>query len=174
MSSTTTNDEDCETPICNDCGELLEFKLGKLNIDIKSSCPWKGRCFIIRDPTSLLVITLHRGVIKLVPEFLSHGSGIHWVCVESETMLLGFENMVSGTFLGRNNKRCIAEAKRQQNHESFCVRRHPNGGYILLVNYGSGFLPIGIDEKRQLIVCSNRDKGVAWEFERVASEMADH
>lgn len=87
-------------------------------------------------------------------------------------MLLGFQNMVSGTFLGHNKKgEFIAEARSHRDWESFCVREHPDGGYVLLVKQGSGFLPMRIDrDTEELVVSTNKDEGVVWEFIRVEDE----
>ncbi|KAJ5170239.1 uncharacterized protein N7500_003022 [Penicillium coprophilum] len=86
-------------------------------------------------------------------------------------MFLGFQNVISGTFIGHNNKnKLIAEAKVHSDWESFCVRANPDGGYLLLVKQGRGFLPMRVDGDNQLVVSTNRDEGVAWEFIRVDDE----
>lgn len=104
-------------------------------------------------------------------EHSAHGCGIYWSCVESDEMLLGFQNMVSGTFIGHNNKgKFIAGAIFHRDWESFCVREHTDGGYVL-VKHGSGFLPMRIDRGRQLVVSTNKDEGVVSEFIRVKGEV---
>ncbi|KGO67110.1 Actin cross-linking [Penicillium italicum] len=173
MSSTTTEDERCDTPIYSSVcdGSTVSSTSGHLTTARSRNCPWKGRSFVIRDPNTGLVIGLQYGILRLVSEDSEHGCGIFWSCVESDEMLLGFQNMVSGTFIGHNNKgKLIAWAKSHRDWESFCVREHPDGGYVLLVKQGSGFLPMRIDGGTQLVVSSDRDEGVAWEFTRVEHE----
>ena len=76
--------------------------------------------------------------------------------------------MVSSTFIKHNRKgKSIAEVKWHRDHETFCVREHPNGGYILLVKQGKGFLPMQIEGDTQLIVSTKRDGSIACEFIRV-------
>lgn len=170
MSSTTTEDRKCDTPTS---GGLDDESIGSLMeyIEARSRhCPWKGRSFIIRCPLTGLAIGLQRGILRLVPEDSEYVGGIHWSCVESDERLLGFQNVVSGTFLGRNNRgEFIAEAKLHRDYESFCVRQHPNGGYVLLVNRGSGFLPMRRDGVK-LVVGTNKDEGIAWDFSRVGQD----
>lgn len=173
MSSTTTEDGGCDTPtyssVCG--GSTTSSPPRHLNTARSMDCPWKGRSFIIRDSNTSLVIGLQKGILRLVPEHSERGCGIHWSCVESDGMLLGFQNMVSGTFIGHNNRgKLIAGAKLHRDWESFCVREHPDGGYLLLVKQGSGFLPMRIDGGTELVVSNNRDEGVVWEFTRVEDE----
>ncbi|KAJ5964189.1 uncharacterized protein N7479_004065 [Penicillium vulpinum] len=79
--------------------------------------------------------------------------------------------MVSGTFIGHNNRgQFIAEAKRHRDWESFCVREHPDGGYVLLVKQGSGFLPMRIHGGTQIAVSTTRDDGIAWDFVRAEDD----
>lgn len=142
------------------------------------NCPWKGRSFIIRDPHTKLVIGLQKGDLRLVPECSGHGCGIYWSCVESDEMLLGFQNVVSGTFIGHKNNGVLfsalfsAQDSLHGESESFCVRAHPDGGYVLLVKQACGFLPVQICMDRWLMVGTNKDEGVAWEFIRVKDEHA--
>lgn len=173
MSFTTTEDGRCDTPthssVCD--GSIVSFPSRHLTTARSRNCPWKDRSFIIRDPYTSLVIGLQKGCLRLVPEHSAHGCDIYWSCVEFDEMLLGFQNMVSGTFIGHNNKgKFIAGARFHRDWESFCVREHPDGGYVLLVKQGSGFLPMRIDRGTQLVVSTNKDEGVVWEFSRVEDE----
>ena len=82
-------------------------------------------------------------------------------------MLLGFKKWFLAPLSGVTNKgEFIAGTKLHRDYESFCIRQHADGGHILLVKQGSGFLPM---QKRgtQLVVGTNRDDGIAWEFVRV-------
>ncbi|POS75024.1 hypothetical protein DHEL01_v206583 [Diaporthe helianthi] len=60
--------------------------------------------------------------------------GWSWNCVERHNWL-GFRNHVSGKFLGRIGSSSIeADSPTFTSSEAFCVRQHPDGGYLLLVN----------------------------------------
>ncbi|CRL26958.1 unnamed protein product [Penicillium camemberti] len=175
MSFTTTEDGRYGTPTYSSAGDgpIVSFPLRHLITARSRNCPWKDRSFVIRVPHTTLVIGLQKGSLRLVPERRAYRCGIYWSCVESDEMLLGFQNMVSGTFIGHNNKgKFIAEARFHRDWESFCVREHPDGGYVLLVKQGSGFLPMRIDRGTHLVVSTNKDDGVAWEFIRVEDEAA--
>jgi hypothetical protein len=56
--------------------------------------------------------------------------------------------------------------------ESFCMRGHPDGGYVLLLRQGYGFLPVQVDGGIQLVTGTDRDDGKVWEFIRVENEYA--
>lgn len=87
-------------------------------------------------------------------------------------MLLGFQNMVYGTFIGHNNAgKFIAGAILHRSWESLCVLEHP---WRLCPprEQGNGFSPMRIDRGTQLVVSTNKDEGVVWEFIRVEDEAA--
>lgn len=136
-----------------------------------SSCsvPWPGSTFLIRSASSGRVITLLDGQIVLARPG-SRGS-IHWACVESKGWL-GFQNPVSGRFLGhdaRGRLRCSAD--RQQGWENFCVRMRPDGGYVLLMTHFERLWHLGINldqgmEKLAKIENGASD-GIVWEFVKV-------
>ncbi|KAJ5509555.1 hypothetical protein N7527_011698 [Penicillium freii] len=88
-------------------------------------------------------------------------------------MLLGFQNVVSGTFIGHINNASLFSAQDNLHgeSESFCVRAHPDGGYVL-VKQACRFLPMQICMDRWLKTGTNKDEGVAWEFIRVKDEHA--
>lgn len=50
------------------------------------------------------------------------------------------------------------------------MREHPDGGYVLLVKQASGSMRV--DRGTQLVVSTNKDEGVVWEFIRVEDEAA--
>lgn len=176
MSFTSTEDGGYNTPTSSSVydGSMKDLSLSDSIAAHTKNCPWKGRSFIIRDPHTKLVIGLQKGYLRLVPENSGHGCGIYWLCVESDQMLLGFQNVVSGTFIGHKNNAVIFSALESLHgeSESFCVRAHPDGGYVLLVKQACGFLPMQICMDRWLKVGTNKDEGVAWEFIRVKDEHA--
>lgn len=170
MSSTTTCDQGCDTPTHSSVHDGSADYVTSIDLILNRSrnCPWEGRTFIIREPTTKFMIGLHKGILCLVPEQSGHGCGVYWACLESKDMWLGFENVVSSTFLGHdNNGKVIAQAKKQSDFEYFFVRAHPNGGYVLLMKNGWGFLPLQVERDRQLVIGSKKDGGRAWEFIRV-------
>ncbi|KAJ5548991.1 hypothetical protein N7513_006225 [Penicillium frequentans] len=171
MSSTTIDDERCTTPTSSDtCDNSDKSPLTQRYLD----CPWKGRTFIIRDSITHLVIGLRKGNIELVPDYHKRWCGVYWTCIESENMAMGFQNVISGTFLGQRDsyrqeliEPIIADKKYHEDNEAFCVRQHPSGGYFILKKWGNGFLPMRIGRDNTLKVGPNRDEGTIWEFIRV-------
>ncbi|KAJ5909928.1 hypothetical protein N7504_004571 [Penicillium tannophilum] len=167
MSSTTIDSEGCTTPTSSDtCDNSEKPTLTRRYLD----CPWKGRTFIIRDSVTHLVIGLQKGNVELVPDYHKQWCGVYWTCVESEKMVLGFQNVISGTFLGQESWSqgpVIADTKYHESSEAFCVRQHPSGGHFILKKRGDGFLPMRIGPDNTLQVGPNRDEGTIWEFIRV-------
>jgi hypothetical protein len=134
-----------------------------------SSVPWPGSTFIIRSASSGHVITLLDGQIVLAPPG-GRGS-IHWACVETKGWL-GFQNPVSGRFLGHDIKgRLCCSGERHQGWENFCVRMRPEGGYVLLMTHFERLWHVGINleqgvEKLAKIGNGGSD-GIVWEFVKV-------
>ncbi|KAL3479606.1 hypothetical protein BJX99DRAFT_221922 [Aspergillus californicus] len=146
--------------------------------------PRKDVTFIIRDPKTRCVITLRDGVLGLHPQERqqsgnSHYSprADHWHCVEDNDMWLGFRNAVSGTYLGHDSNakkwRFRAEGKKHGGCQHFCVRQDPSGGHVLLVMNWTQFraMKAGGVEGRELVVGAQGDRGTAWEFTRVNSDI---
>lgn len=84
-------------------------------------------------------------------------------------MWLGFKNVISGTFIGHDDKgKFVASVKRHSDWESFCTRQHPGGGHLLLMREknANGFLPMKIGGKNneELVVSTKEEGGTAWEF----------
>lgn len=87
--------------------------------------------------------------------------------------MLGFQNMVSSAFIGCNGTgQLIVEAKMHREKESFCVRGHPDSGYVLLLRQRYGFLPVQVDAGIQPVTSTKGDEGRVWEFIRVENEYA--
>jgi hypothetical protein len=134
-----------------------------------SSVPWPGSTFIIRSVSSGHVITLLDGQIVLARPG-GRGS-IHWACVENKGWL-GFQNTVSGRFLGHDAKgRLCCSVERHQGWENFCVRTRPEGGYVLLMTHFERLWKVGIKveqgvEKLAKIGNGGPD-GIVWEFVKV-------
>ncbi|PYH85956.1 hypothetical protein BO82DRAFT_389102 [Aspergillus uvarum CBS 121591] len=133
---------------------------------------------ISRPPN--LVITWSNGVLGPYPQreggsrdTANHDFGPYWKCMENEGMSLGFKNTVSATYIGSNNQiSCWRVAAKRLSHrdwESFCARQHPDGGYVLLVKYGSGFVPMRNGGKggTELVLHNGQKDGTRWQFIRV-------
>lgn len=98
-----------------------------------------------------------------------------WVCVEKPGWL-DLRNPVSGTFLGHDSRGgIIAERKHHRDWEYLCFRRHPSGGYTILVKHrdsywkGSvlGKAALGREDGRSLVETEEEGGGAQWEFEEV-------
>jgi hypothetical protein len=115
-------------------------------------CPGKIYKIHLRDTEKVIMVTEGRVVVQSTDQ-AKLGGGWHWVCVEKDNWL-GFRNHVTGAYLG-----CIgfsgvhAQARQQTLTEFFCVRHHPRGGYLLLINSGEGG---GMDQ----IACASNWKKV--------------
>jgi hypothetical protein len=134
-----------------------------------SSVPWPGSTFIIRNSLTGQVLTLLSGQLILSPPG-SRGS-IHWKCVETKGWL-GFRNTVSGRFLGhdaRGNLCC--SAGEQKGWENFCVRLHPEGGYVLLMTHFERLWHVGSKVERGVETLAKTgdggNDGIIWEFVKV-------
>lgn len=189
-TSANSDSEVCLTPTTSVFPEPDAYNHNPLNLPSDAilpyirSFPQPGKKFIIRDPKTGLLIALKRGVLGLHSDIthvcnipgrpIAHNNGSHWHCIENEDLWLGFQNEVSGTYIGRD-KQCktfIAKADSHRSWEQFCVRQHPDGGHTLLVRHEGGFrsMIVGGDGGRLLIVGSKGECGTAFEFIELYSE----
>ena len=134
-----------------------------------SSVPWPGSTFIIRSVSSGHVITLLDGQIVLTQP--SGRGSIHWACVETKGWL-GFQNPVSGRFLGHDVKgRLCCSATRHQGWENFSVRMRPEGGYVLLMTHFERLWHVGtkVDQGVEQLakIWDGASDGIIWEFIKV-------
>jgi hypothetical protein len=131
----------------------------------RDAVPWAGETFMIRDRIRGRVITLKDGNLRLEAN-ASRTGGWHWVCVEKNGWL-GFRNYVSGTYIGHDGKgNFYAKVGHHEGHEFFCARRHPDGGYLLLMMHGMKFWKMDIGEDGNKLV-ETENEGTAWEFVKV-------
>lgn len=162
VSLTSLSDDGIMTPTSSDFAKpsLTEYV---------PSVPGPGKTYKIHLKNTEKVITLTEGrVVLQSPAEAQRGEGYYWACVEMHVgNWLGFRNHVSGTFLGHDGRSGLhAKVTYHQAHESFCVRHHREGGYLLLVRYPR-------DEMRQ-IGCApdgktlvEKEHGDQWVFEEV-------
>ncbi|KAI4135459.1 MAG: hypothetical protein LQ341_005872 [Variospora aurantia] len=148
-----------------------------------SLVPWPNSTFVIRCVSSGRVITLLEGQITfttLPPRGCRHhgggGGSVHWACVESNGWL-GFLNIVSGRYLGHDSKgKLCCSANRHRRWEHFCVRKRPQGGYVLLMRHWDGICCVGVkkEEEQGRVVeklakledaaAGSSMRGIVWEF----------
>ncbi|RFU33653.1 hypothetical protein B7463_g2661, partial [Scytalidium lignicola] len=133
--------------------------------------PWPGRTFIIVDDRNR-ALTLVDGNLKVEDIHTeSHGSGCRWKCVETNGWL-GFYNTTSGSYIGHNghgNRKIFqASVRHHKTWETFCPRRHPDGGYILLVaHHVENLWKVRIDEGNKGLFATADGEGTRWRFIRV-------
>jgi hypothetical protein len=137
--------------------------------------PVAGKTFIIRTRKEPhLALTLRGGVLVLLPEIIP-GNGAFWNCYKKDGWY-GFENSVSGTYLGHENDDKIhAKTFNHKSHEYFMVDRHINGGYILLLGShnnrqyydeegsDNNLMQVAISEDGKWLV-QKKEEGIAWDF----------
>ncbi|KAI0534899.1 hypothetical protein GGR58DRAFT_504857 [Xylaria digitata] len=131
--------------------------------------PVPGRTYMIRDLDSGRVITLEGGLLTLKLVGGTSG-GWHWHCVERDGGWLGFQEAVSGNYLGRNGKGGFhAKFQHFLSWESFCLRPLEEGGYHLLTAINqSTFRRMGtVGDGGKLIEVTTAVEGTRWEFVKV-------
>ncbi|KAI6090677.1 hypothetical protein F4821DRAFT_228805 [Hypoxylon rubiginosum] len=115
--------------------------------------PYTGQTFAIRERKSGRLLTLINGRIRL-EHCTGEQGGWYWKCVE-ETGWLTFRSLVSGEYLGF------------QGNRRFCARRHPEGGYLLMLKQGDDLERIIIQEDNSVLLSPSEEKGTLWDFEKV-------
>lgn len=135
-----------------------------------------GKTYKIHLHSSDKLLVLEEGKLTLQPPSPKKPYGKwFWVCVE-KLGWLDLRNPVSGTFLGYDSRGgIIAERKHHRDWEYLCFRRHPSGGYTILVKHrdsywkGSvlGKAALGREDGRSLVETEEEGGGAQWEFEEV-------
>lgn len=96
--------------------------------------PVPDRTFLIRDPECGKSIAVVDGALQLHGTLPSNPAA-HWTCFESHGWL-GFRCRATGNVLGHDGRGGFhAKVPHHKAHEWFQVRRHPDGGYLLLVKH---------------------------------------
>lgn len=119
---------------------------------LPDTIPWPGKTYRIQHYTSGHLLTLVEGRPKI--EITTSSGGWHWACVERDGWL-GFRNAVSGTYMGIDKRGGVwSKYQHHENDEYFCVRRHPEGGYIILAKHNRGreLWPMAVDREHGTLV----------------------
>ncbi|EHK16727.1 uncharacterized protein TRIVIDRAFT_227578 [Trichoderma virens Gv29-8] len=122
-------------------------------------------CMIQERKKPHRLVTLCFGEVMLLDKTYP-GFGFLWMC-RKRAGWYGFQNVVSGTYLGRDGSGVIRAAQlNQRSDEYFMAERHPDGGYILLIKHGEELWQVAISEDGQSLVEVKADKGpgTAWDF----------
>ncbi|KAI5921688.1 hypothetical protein F4810DRAFT_712307 [Camillea tinctor] len=123
--------------------------------------PWQGNDLVIRERGSGKVITM--GIDGVQLKKIGPMGGWHWKCVEHDGWL-GFRNVVSGRYLGHNNKGGFhALQTHHKGWESFVAKANPYGGYELLTIHGWKFMKMRV-AKDGLTLEETDGKGALWDF----------
>lgn len=126
--------------------------------------PWAGEVFVISEESGDHTITVCNGTLR-VCRGLNQFGGFFWECVENNGWL-GFRNCISGKYMGRDDAgNFVADAGDHTQHEWICARRHPDGGYVLLVRRGDDLLKMAIGDDGQGLV-ETRLEGTRWVFNK--------
>ena len=133
---------------------------------VLEAAPWGGETFVIRHRDSGQAIAVNEdGDVRLTLfEHVGTCQSCHWKCVEKDGWL-GFKH--EGRYLGHDAKRGFhSEYKHHKGHESFCTRKHPEGGYYLMTLHGWVFRNMAVGEDGQKLV-ETSDEGALWDFVKV-------
>lgn len=150
----------------------FETRLGAKH---KNAVPRPGKIYRIRLMGTDKVIMVVKGKVVLQPIAEAKlGGGWHWHCVETRNWLK-FRNHVSGNYLGcsrfLDSIQVVQQEYRTAAQDYFCVRHHPDGGYLLLVNYTQDqklpkLLQIGYTPGETSLT-GMLEGGAQWVFEEV-------
>jgi hypothetical protein len=175
-SSIDTPDEscdsrDCTTPIPDSAAPTnLYLRFGVLTRDAD---PQPGSTYLLVDPAKAVAIALEAGELRLLPTDTLREGG-KWLCTE-QSGWLGFQNSVSGTFLGLTHplwgpKKPEAKAKGQEDCQSFQVRKYPVRGYRVMVPLAKERAVLWtVENGGDVPVATAKSAETAWEFIKVSA-----
>jgi hypothetical protein len=131
-----------------------------------SVVPWPGNIYMIVETSTRTCITYENKKILLKESNDAPKTSNSWYCVEKDGYY-GFQHTASGRFLGRNNERKIhAEVTHLKPYEMYVPRKHPEGGYQLMMPHDGRLRVMCVNETGDGLV--DRDYGrTTWEFYKV-------
>ena len=131
----------------------------------EETVPCPDQTFLIRDPDCGKCIAMNDGALELYGTLPSNPAA-HWTCFEANGWL-GFRNRATGMVMGHNGRGVFhAKVTHHKPHEWFQTRRHPEGGYLLLVKHRDYLwrMDVGTDGKGLI---ERPEGGKRWQFVRV-------
>ncbi|KAL7788418.1 hypothetical protein V8C43DRAFT_307199 [Trichoderma afarasin] len=146
--------------------------IGNLSLQDGSldTVPWPDKTYMIREKESGLVIGISDG--RLYMHEFSKGldpEPYHWFCVESNGYF-GFFNRRNNKYLSSRKGSALCTVSDFGTTEYFFPRRHPNGGYQLLV----AVIAVNSIRANQVAILSQdniimrQHAGTIWEFVQVS------
>lgn len=128
----------------------------------EEAVPAPDKSFLIRDPECGKSIAVIDGTLQLHGTLPSNPAS-QWACFEANGWL-GFRNLATGMVMGHNGRGVFhAKVTHHRAHEWFQARRHPDGGYLLLVKHRDHLWKMDIAEDGKGLV-EKPEGGKRWEF----------
>lgn len=179
VSTTTATENRVMTPITENEFEFPELApshsskkktaWSKTGRNFTRAVPEPGRTYKIHVHGKQQVIALKKGQLELQSVINDkRDGGSLWECIETAGWL-GFRNIVSGTYMGRDSRGGLeAKKSHHKDWESFCIRQNPLGGYTILVKhvYGEGLWKVAIAKNGKSLL-ETEASGAQWDFEMV-------
>ena len=131
--------------------------------------PWAGERFVILHRDSGQAIAINDDGDVRLDRFIHVSTTCQWLCVESKGFF-GFKH--EGRYLGNDNAYGIhAESKHHSTYEWIMARKHPNGGYQLLMPFQNEYrfvavMGVGLGGHKLVISCKV-ETAASWDFLKV-------
>ncbi|KAI1371151.1 hypothetical protein F4677DRAFT_450720 [Hypoxylon crocopeplum] len=141
--------------------------------DPTETVPWPGQTYVIKERDTGRLITLADGIITLQSRPTDMG-GWHWKVTESNGWLI-ISNRVSGARLDLDGCSRIyaADYNCKIPRGQFCARRHPEGGYLLLLREGRGLNKLAVVQDDKTLTTTSGD-GTLWDFEEIQNYVPNY
>ncbi|KAK7756076.1 hypothetical protein SLS62_002019 [Diatrype stigma] len=158
------------TVVSDDANGLEKEKVPDYGVPSSSEAvPLPGNTYVIRARDSGLAIAIERRELKLMDWDCADDKSFHWEC-EERGGWLAFKNTVGCKYIGHNGGGLIyAQADWHLLWESFCPRKHPEGGFLLMNRGWWWWNPLqymDVDASGRRLI-QNSSKGTVWEFLKV-------
>ena len=128
----------------------------------EEAVPAPDQTFLIRDPECGKSIVVIDGNLQLHGT-LPYNPASQWTCFEANGWL-GFRNRATRMVMGHNGRGWFhAKVTHHRAHEWFQARRHPDGGYLLLVKHRDYLWRMDVAEDGKGLL-EKPEGGKRWEF----------